>query len=198
MPTISEEDETLIAAQELVNEMADGEKKLNCEQKLKYAKVLKQLTNILKHRPPQRVVPGAPQRVNVPSTSNNSPQRVGTPSTSNDPTAPRNTKTSRQIHQRHTRNNTPMETIPEEDDTGSEWYNNERPPRNKKKNAKTKTKLDPTNTSKNKAPIFQEISTTEDKNNNNIPTITQDEDDIMSKVPRGLGFPMGIPVPRPS
>ena len=198
MPTISEEDETLIAAQELVNELADGDKKLNCEQKLKYAKVLKQLTNILKRRPPQRVVPGAPQRVDVPPTPNSSPQRVGTPSSSNDTTAPRNTKSIKQIHQRRTRNNTPMETIPEEDDEGSDWYNNKRPPRNKKKNTKTKPIVNPTNTSNNNAPVFQEISTSEDKNNDNIPIITQEENDIIRKVPRGLGFPMEIPVPRPA
>merc|ERR1711966_189222 len=147
MPTISEEDETIVAATELVNELADTKKRMDCEQKVKYAKILKQLADILKHRPPQRVVPGTPQRVNVPSTSNNSPQRVGTPSTSSDPTAPRNAKTSKLIHQRKTRSNTPMDTIPEKDDTGSDWYNSERPPRNKKKNAKTKTKTNRTNTS---------------------------------------------------
>ena len=91
-----------------------------------------------------------------------------------------------------------MESIPEEDDTDNGWYNNERPPRNKKKNTKTKTKLAPINTPKNKAPIFQEVCTTEDRDNYNIPTITQDEDDIISKVPRGLRFPMEIPVPRPT
>merc|ERR1711966_158149 len=147
MPTISEEDETIVAAAELMTELASTKKTMDCEQKVKYATILKQLADIIKHRPPQRVVPGTPQRVNVPSTSNNSPQRVGTPSTSSDPTAPRNAKTSKLIYQRKTRSNTPMDTIPEKDDTGSDWYNSERPPKNKKKNAKTKTKTNRTNTS---------------------------------------------------
>merc|ERR1712115_476468 len=43
MPSISEGDETIIAAEELVKELSNGNKKLNCEQKLKHAKVLKQL-----------------------------------------------------------------------------------------------------------------------------------------------------------
>ena len=42
------------------------------------------------------------------------------------------------------------------------------------------------------------MTTAENRDNNNIPTITQEEDDIISKVPRGLGFPMEIPVPRPN
>ena len=198
MPTISEGDETIIAAEELVKELSDGSKKLNCEQKLKHAKVLKQLTNILKHRPPQRVVPETPQRVGVPSTSNDSPQRVGVPSTSNDTTAPRIIRTTRHIHQRHTRSNKPMETIPEEEDTGSEWYDNERPPRNKKKKNKTRTMLAPDNVPEEQAPVFQEIHTTEDSGNQDIPMITQDDNDIINEIPRGLGFPMKIPVPRPT
>ena len=185
MPTISEGDETIIAAEELVRELSDGNKKLKCEQKLEYAKILKQLTDILKHRPPQRVAPETPQRVDVPSTSN-------------DTTAPRVVKTTRQVHQRHTRSNTPMETIPEEDDTGSTWYDNERPPRIKKRQVKARTKVAPATAPENNAPIFQEVSTTEDNSDNNIPTITQDEEDIISKVPRGLGCPMVIPMPRPT
>ena len=90
-----------------------------------------------------------------------------------------------------------MDVIPEEDDTESDWYNSERPPRNKKKINKTKTRTKPTNTTGNKNPMFQETSTTEDNNNNNIPIISQEENEIITKVPRGLGFPMEIPITNP-
>ena len=55
LPTISEEDETLIAAEELMRQLSHKNVQLECEQKLKHAKILQELTAILENRPPQRV-----------------------------------------------------------------------------------------------------------------------------------------------
>ena len=77
-----------------------------------------------------------------------------------------------------------METIPEEIDTGSGWYDNEIPPRNKKKKNKTRTTLAPDSVPEEQAPVFKEIHTTEDSGNQDIPLITQDDNDIINETTR--------------
>ena len=71
-------------------------------QRVEHTKVLQQLTRILSGIPETRVPSASP--------------RVGATSTSIDATAPRVIRTQRQVHQRHTRSNTPMPSIMEEDE----------------------------------------------------------------------------------
>ena len=54
----------------------------------------------------------------------------------------------------------------------------------KREKNKMKTKVAPAKAPEDNAPMFQEVSTIEDIGNNNIPTVTQDEIDNISKVPR--------------
>ena len=70
-------------------------------QRIAHAQVLQDLTNIITNAPSPRVHAAAEQRVNVPSTSH-------------DATSPRVIRATTQIHQRHTRSNTPMPVIMEE------------------------------------------------------------------------------------
>ena len=98
VPTISEEDEKVLAAAiflNYVNSEFDG------DAKLKHKQIIQQLTQIVANGPPQRIAAGPPQR-------------VAPPSTSIDITAPETICTSSQIHQRQTRSNTPMPSIIEE------------------------------------------------------------------------------------
>ena len=98
MPSISEDDNTVLAAEEI---MTSIDEKLDAESMITRKKVIQQLTCIITNKPPQRV-------------TTQSPQRVTPTSTSVDITAPRIIKTSKRIHQRKTRSNTPMPTIIED------------------------------------------------------------------------------------
>jgi len=111
MPTISEEDGTVLAAEELVKALSNKALKLNTEDTLRHAKVLQKLTAIIANKPPQRVAMQTPQRVDGPSTSN-------------DTTAPRIVRTAKRIHQRKTRSNTPMPALPGEEPY-TNWYDNQ-------------------------------------------------------------------------
>jgi len=132
-------DETIIAATDLVREYRDMVPP-TADKKEQYARQLQQLTAIIATRP----LPRASAPV----------VRVGTPTTSNDTTATSMLKKQCPIHRKKTRNNTPMEFIPEEEEIISEegieaiqsewnknWYNETRPsrPGNKKQQSK-KTK----------------------------------------------------------
>jgi len=90
-----------VAAEELVKALSNKELKLNIEDK-RHAKVLQNLTAIIANKPPQRV-------------ATQTPQKVDSPSPSNDTTTPRIVHTTKKIHQRHTRSNTPMPAILEEE-----------------------------------------------------------------------------------
>jgi len=65
MPTISADNNTLIVAAELAK-LVDQGLSGNTRQKVKHAKIMQQITEILKDGPPQRVDQCQPQRVNVP------------------------------------------------------------------------------------------------------------------------------------
>ena len=95
MPSILEDDNTVLAAEEIMKSINE---KLDAEGIITHKKVIQQLTCIITNKPPQRV-------------TTQSPQRVTPTSTSVDITAPRIIKTSKRIHQRKTRSNTPMPTI---------------------------------------------------------------------------------------
>ncbi len=93
--------------------------------KLQHIKVLKQLTAIINGEAP-RVDGQQPPRVAA-----QQPRRVGNPTTSNDTTDPKVIRRAPRIHQRHTRNNAPIETIVEEEEapretnhpqTSDDWY----------------------------------------------------------------------------
>ena len=119
MPTLSEDDQTIIAAEELVK-IIDKTIKLKSKDKLEHAKIIEQLTEIIANKPLQRV-------------PNGTPQRVATPSTSSNVNAARNIQNKRFIPQRKTRSNTPMPAIIEEPTTPefneAEWYESPRPAR---------------------------------------------------------------------
>ena len=96
MPTISEEDETIVAADALLTSL-QGTTPSNATTKLRHAKALQQLTAIITNSASPRV-----DEVAAP--------RVGSPSTSTNATSPRVIQNTRYVHQRQTRNNTPMPT----------------------------------------------------------------------------------------
>lgn len=126
------------------------------------------------------------------------PQRVDVPSTSNDTTAPRIVRQAKRIHQRRTRSNIPMPAIPEET-TYDNWYDSSRPPRSEKKKAKKPKQISPIVQPAAPAPMFEEIQSTGGAPDPRVPMVSQDDDDnIINEIPRGLGFPMQIPVPRPA
>ena len=184
LPTISEADETIIAAEELIQHLGNKNIQLECEQKLKHAKILQQLTAILKNAPPQRVALPALQRVDVPSTSN-------------DTTAPRIVREAPRIHQRHTRRNTPMPAIVEET-TCSNWYDSPRSPRREKNSKRIRNSpvTSPIIQPAMPSPTFEEIPA-QGAPGPEIPVISQDDEVLISR-PRGLGFPMTWQVPTPA
>ena len=98
IPTISEEDETVLAATNILNYVNS---ECNGNEKLQHKQIIQQLTQIVANKSPQRV--GA-----------RTPQRVAAPLTSLDNTAPETIRTSSRVHQRQTRSNTPMPAIMEE------------------------------------------------------------------------------------
>ena len=99
MLTISEEDRTIFAAAELVQQLTKN-KALGCEEKIKHAKVLDQINAIIANKLITKVAPPAPQKVPAPSTMK-------------DTTAPRMVRQIKQIHRWTTRSNTPMPIITE-------------------------------------------------------------------------------------
>ena len=66
VPTISEEDETILAAANFLNYVNS---EFNGDEKLQHKQIIQQLTQIVAIGPPQRVAARPPQRVNAPSTS---------------------------------------------------------------------------------------------------------------------------------
>ena len=129
------------------------------------------------------------------------PQRVANPSTFNDTTAPRIVRTVKRIHQRQTRSNTPMPTTPADDkvDTHNGWYDQPRSPRNERITAQPITPQKPAPAARTVQPatIFEDEPVSKD-HHTRIPIISQDEEDIINSVPRGLGFLMTYKVPAPA
>ena len=70
IPTVSEEDETIMAAAELAKVLGAATL-LSTQLKIRHAQVLQQLTNIIKNLPPLRVDSTTPTRVGAPTTSRN-------------------------------------------------------------------------------------------------------------------------------
>ena len=103
VPTISEADKTIIAANELMEVL-----KLNvppqAKIKQKHINIIQQLTSIITDTT-------APMVGDAPA-----PRVGGTATPSTDATSPRVVKQTRYVHQRQTRNNTPMPTIMEEEE----------------------------------------------------------------------------------
>ncbi len=100
IPTITTADETFITAKEMLQAFKT-QLSPTATRRVAHAQVLQDLTNIITNAPSPRVHATAEQRVNVPSTSH-------------DATSPRVIRGTTQIHQRHTRSNTPMPVIMEE------------------------------------------------------------------------------------
>ena len=174
-PTLSEDDKTLLAAEELVRAL-EGALSLPTEMKVKHAKIVKQLTDILKNRPPPRV-------------DSPTPPRVGTPTTSHDATAPRVVRQKRPIHQRNTRSNTPMPAIPEEPEIqqevtqsewSDEWYKTPREKSEKKNENTRKTQISPTEFPKQVfyAPLPKMAPPPR------VPVVSQDEEEQPTAPPR--------------
>ncbi|KAL7529996.1 hypothetical protein ACHAXR_003264 [Thalassiosira sp. AJA248-18] len=145
-----------------MKELTNNELQLKCEQKLRHAKVLQKLTTILANKPPQRVAMQTPQRVDAPSTSN-------------DTTAPRIVRQSKRIHQRRTRSNFQMPSIPEEA-TYENYYDSPRSPRREKKNKqKQKQQNSPISQNVMPAPTFEEVPAS-GAPGPRVPVITQDDE----------------------
>ena len=97
IPTISEADRTVLAANELLQRIK-SEHTLKCANDIKHKKIMQQLTDIIENRPAPRVDQDAPPRVPAPSTSVNI-------------TAPRVVRKIKQLHQRKTRQNNPIPAV---------------------------------------------------------------------------------------
>ena len=102
-PAISEADLTISAATDLIKTMR-GKVPATATKKQQHAKILKQLLSILKNSKPLRVADGGQSRVSPAA------------STSSDATLPTLITNTRFVHQRRTRNNTPLPSIQDEDD----------------------------------------------------------------------------------
>ena len=98
MASISGEDETVLAAANVLNDVYS---EFDQNKQLKYKTIIQKLTQIIANKPPQRVAAGPPQRVTAPSISV-------------DINAPKTIRTNDRIHQCQTRSNTPMPSIIEE------------------------------------------------------------------------------------
>ena len=98
MPTLSEEDETVLAVAII---LYYENSKFDQDEQLKHNTIIQKCMQIIANRPPKGVATGSPQRVPAPSTSF-------------DITAPETICNSQIIHQRHTRCNPPMPSIIEE------------------------------------------------------------------------------------
>ena len=100
IPTITTADQTIITANEMLQAF-HTQLSNTATNRVSHAQVIQDLTNIIQNAPSQRVHATASQRVNVPSTSTSA-------------TSPTIIRRTRQVHQRHTRSNTPMPAIMEE------------------------------------------------------------------------------------
>ena len=103
VPTVSEEDKTLIAATELL-EVMKANVPTQADLKCRHAKSIDDLILILENRPEPRVDTSQPQRV------------VDYVTTSTNATSPRVIAATKYVHQRRTRSNNPMPTILENDE----------------------------------------------------------------------------------
>lgn len=89
---------------------------------------------------------------------------------------------------------TEVTILPEFDN--EKWYNTPRPARNQKTTkSKNATKNSP-NIVQPVTPMFQEITPANGVPETGVPMITQ-EDEILQTIPRGLGFPMTMPIKPP-
>ena len=104
MPTISEADQTIVAATELLETMR-ATIPTQAANKAKHVNVLQKLTSIITNGP-------APRVGRVPA-----PRVTKAASASVDKLSPKVVKAPTYVHQRKTRNNTPMPTIMEEENT---------------------------------------------------------------------------------
>ena len=107
-PVMSEADRTIVAASDLMK-MLKIEVPTSADLKCKHASVIDQLTAILENRPVPRVDTRASPRVDTYSP----PRVAGEATTSTNLTDPKTVRSTRYVHQRQTRNNTPMPTIEE-------------------------------------------------------------------------------------
>ena len=166
MPTISDDDMTLIAAAELLKAAKDTFSK-STKMKLKHAKIVNKMTEILKTGRVPRVKGPAP--------------RVGAPTSSEDTTAPRVVKAAPRVHLRRTRRNNPMPTIIEEtvenqevpEFSSEEYYAK---PREKRNSAKNRTRSKKSR--KEKETINNEGPETESNNVRPIPKHTDPKNNV--------------------
>ena len=96
-----------------------------------------------------------------------------------------------------------MPEIPEETEitilpefNNEKWYNTPRPSRNQKK---TNNKMAAQNSPivQPVTPLSEEITPTDGVPAASVPMITQDEEEILQTIPRGLGFPRTMPGKQP-
>ncbi|KAL7538190.1 hypothetical protein ACHAXR_008359, partial [Thalassiosira sp. AJA248-18] len=107
VPSISEGDRTIIAATDLLHEIG-AYVPTTAAGKCAHSKILHKLTSVLgiaTHGKKGGNRNGTPSRVNA-----GSPRVQNDATTSIDTTSPRVVRATRQVHQRHTRNNTPVPT----------------------------------------------------------------------------------------
>ena len=102
IPTISEGDLTIAAAADLMRELR-ATIPTTTQQKVRHAEALRDLTNILNNGRAPRVDQQGPPRVKTQSAP-----RVVTGGSTADPTNPATLRTTKRVHQRKTRNNTPI------------------------------------------------------------------------------------------
>ena len=88
---------------------------------------------------------------------------------------------------------TEVTILPEFDN--EKWYNTPRPARNQTK-TKNKNAVQNSPIVQPVTPLFQEIMPTDGVPETSVPMITQ-EDEILQTIPRGLGFPMTMPIKPP-
>ena len=127
MPRMQAEDAIIIAARDLVETLRKPHPKAPLNLNPQHSRALRDLSNIFQNAiepvtPPEEASP----RVDTPATRVDHTSPRVEPATSSSPTAPEVYKKQKQVHQRHTRSNTPMPAIFEEDkndEVMQQWTN---------------------------------------------------------------------------
>ena len=201
IPSISEEDKTIVAAAELVK-VLEAAVSIPTAAKIEHAKIINELTRIIENHPTSRV--------DTPTQT-----RVGTPTSSHDATAPRMLRKQKKVHQQRTRSNTPMPSIPEEPANDPSPASRKQPTRREKQRKQTNpTRVSPRREEKSTRP-----PTTDDYEipgppipmptfhfpmpkcgrAPRVPMVSQDDEDktpLPTKVPQKASKPRDRPPPR--
>ena len=109
VPTLSTNDRTIMAAHDIAHEL-QSKLKDSTTKTVRHARIIQQLNDIMSNTTPSPRVGSTNEQ---PSNPSSAPRVRGQASTSNNTTAPDVIRQAPRIHQRQTRNNTPMPTIME-------------------------------------------------------------------------------------